>query len=170
MKLSHALLVALLVAHCTGASAQWQWLDKDGRKVFSDRGPGGDIPEKNILKRPGGAVAKPAVPVAPSADAPAAPAAPAPALAASKPGGDKTLEAKKKQAEEADAARRKTEEERVAKAKAENCTRARQAKGAFDTGVRISRTTASGEREVMDDAARAAETQRIQGVIDSDCK
>lgn len=170
MKLSHALLVTLLVTFGAGASAQWQWLDKDGRKVFSDRAPGGDIPEKNILKRPGGTVAKPNAPVAPAAEAPNTPAAPAPALAASKPSGDKALEAKKKQAEEAEAAKRKAEDERVAKAKAENCTRAKQAKGAFDTGVRISRTTATGEREVMDDAARAAEGQRIQGIIDSDCK
>jgi hypothetical protein len=170
MKLFHALLAALLVVHCGGASAQWQWLDKDGRKVFSDRGPGGDIPEKNILKRPGGAVAKPNAPAAPVTDAPSTPAAPIPALAASKPSGDKTLEAKKKLAEEADAAKRKAEEERLAKAKAENCTRAKQAKATFDTGTRISRTTASGEREVLDDAARAAETQRIQGIIDSDCK
>ena len=96
--------------------------------------------------------------------------APAPALAASKPAGDKTLEAKKKQAEEAEAAKRKAEEERIAKAKAENCTRAKQAKATFDSGVRVSRTNANGEREVLDDAARAAETQRIQGIIDSDCK
>ena len=163
MKLSHALLVTLLVTFGAGASAQWQWLDKDGRKVFSDRAPGGDIPEKNILKRPGGAKPAAASPATASAEA-------APALPASKAGGDKALEAKKKQAEEAEAAKRKAEEERVAKAKAENCTRAKQAKGAFDTGVRISRTTATGEREVMDDAARAAEGQRIQGIIDSDCK
>lgn len=167
MKLSHALLVTLLVTFGAGASAQWQWLDKDGRKVFSDRAPGGDIPEKNILKRPGGA--KPAA-AAPAQATASTEAAPAPALPASKAGGDKALEAKKKQAEEAEAVKRKAEEERVAKAKAENCTRAKQAKGAFDTGVRISRTTATGEREVMDDAARAAEGQRIQGIIDSDCK
>jgi hypothetical protein len=32
--------------------AQWQWIDKDGRKVYSDRSPPSDIQEKNILKRP----------------------------------------------------------------------------------------------------------------------
>jgi hypothetical protein len=168
MKLMHALLVALLVAHCPVAFAQWQWLDKDGRKVFSDRAPGGDIPEKSILKRPGGTVAKPAEPAAPTVNAPTTSAIPA--LAASKPSGDKALEAKKKQAEEAEATKRKSEEERVLKAKADNCSRAKQSKAAFDSGVRISRTTASGEREVLDDAARLAEGQRIQGIIDSDCK
>lgn len=172
MKPFHAFLAAVLTCSAAGAYAQWQWLDKDGRKVFSDRAPGADVPEKNILKRPTGATSRPSTPlVAPVADAATpAPAAPAPALAASKPVGDKTLEAKKKQAEETEAAKRKADEERVARLKAENCTRAKQAKTSLDSGLRISRTNAAGEREVMDDAARAAEAQRIQGIINSDCK
>jgi hypothetical protein len=40
------------------ALAQWQWIDKDGRKVYSDRSPPSDIPEKNILKMPRGAKGK----------------------------------------------------------------------------------------------------------------
>jgi hypothetical protein len=167
MKMLHGLLVALLVAHCPGAFAQWQWLDKDGRKVFSDRAPGGEIPEKSILKRPGGTVVKPAEPATPTGNAPTSAI---PTLAASKPSGDTTLEARKKQAEEAESTKRKADEERLLKAKADNCNRAKQSKAAFDSGVRISRTTGSGEREILDDAARLAEGQRIQGIIDSDCK
>lgn len=169
MKLSHALLAALLVIPCTSAFAQWQWLDKDGRKVFSDRGPGADIPEKNILKRPGGSTSKAVAPPGAS-ESSATASAPAPTLAASKAGGDKTLEAKKKQTEEAEAAKRKAEEERLARVKADNCARAKQAKASMENGGRIARTNAAGEREVLDDAAKAAETQRIQGIIDADCK
>ena len=73
-------------------------------------------------------------------------------------------------AEAADAAKRKAEEERVAKAKADNCKLAKQAKATFDSGVRIARTNQAGEREILDDTARVAEAQRIQNVIDSDCK
>ncbi|MES2052695.1 MAG: DUF4124 domain-containing protein, partial [Pseudomonadota bacterium] len=29
------------------ALAQWQWLDKDGRKVFSDRSPPAEVQEKD---------------------------------------------------------------------------------------------------------------------------
>lgn len=167
MKLSHALLAALLSVHGVSAWAQWQWLDKDGRKVFSDRAPSPDVPEKNILKRPGGnraaTNAAAPVPVA-AASAPLAPAAD------KDQGVDKTLEAKKKQAEKAEADKQKQEVERVAKLKAENCKRAQQAKVTFDSGVRISRTNAQGEREVMDDAARAAEQQRIDGIINSECR
>ena len=84
--------------------------------------------------------------------------------------GDKELEAKKKQAAEAEAAKKKADDERITKAKIENCARAKQAKATFDSGVRVARTNAAGEREVMDDAARDAETKRIQSIIDRDCK
>jgi hypothetical protein len=40
----------------------------------------------------------------------------------------------------------------------------------MDSGARLARTNAKGEREIMDDAARATESQRIQSVIDADCK
>jgi hypothetical protein len=39
----------------------------------------------------------------------------------------------------------------------------------MDSGVRVGRVNASGEREIMDDAARAVETKRIQGIMASDC-
>ena len=156
------------------ASAQWQWMDKDGRKVYSDRAPPPDILEKNIMKRPGGRI----TPAAP-ADTPASGALPAlatasaPAGSASAPkisGIDKELADKKKKAEEAELAKRKAEEERITKARVENCARAKQAKATFDSGVRVARMNDKGEREVMEDGARAAEVKRIQAIMDADCK
>lgn len=159
------------------ASAQWQWTDKDGRKVYSDRAPPADVLEKNILKRPGVRGVAASTPNAPTTIAGTAPtaaaAASAPQTAASAPkltGVDKELAEKKKKAEEAEAATRKTEEERALKAKIENCARAKHAKTTFSSGLRVARINEKGEREIMDDAARAAETKRIQSVIDSDCK
>ena len=178
MKLSTALLPVFLVLSCTSALAQWQWLDKDGRKVFSDRAPPPEVPEKNIVKRAGPAVkaaattsaaAEPAAPLEPGAEPTLAPAA----QAASGPktsGVDKDIEAKKKQAADAEAARVKAEQDRIVKAKIENCARAKQAKATYDSGVRLSRTNTAGEREILDDAGRATEAKRIQSVIDSDCK
>lgn len=158
------LLIALF---CAGAHAQWQWLDHDGRKVFSDRAPPPDIPEKSILKRPGKAPA----PTPPAEETTATVAAPSLAVPTPK----KTelelkLEEKKKQAELTEAAKRKAEEEKLAKARAESCERARKAKATLDSGVRISIQSANGEREFMDEAARAAEGKRIQAVITADCK
>ncbi len=169
MKKLQVLLFAALTGVSAVAHAQWQWVGLDGHKVFSDRAPPADIPDKNILKRPVGRVAAPVVESDAKTDAPATPAAGQTADGKAA-GQDKDLEAKKKQAADAEAAKRKAEEERITKAKIENCARAKQAKASFDSGVRISRTNASGEREFMDDAARAAEVKRIQGIISSDCK
>jgi hypothetical protein len=173
----HTSLLALALFGLSGAAiAQWQWLDKDGRKVFSDLAPSPEVLEKDILKRPNTPLKSAApAPVAAKdasgveADAPAAP--PLVVRNASAPSAlDKEIEAKKKQAADAEAAKRKAEEDRLAKSKAENCSRAKQAKLSFDSGVRISRTNASGEREILDDTARAVELKHIQGIIDSECK
>lgn len=154
------------------ALAQWQWIDKDGRKVFSDRAPSTDIPQKNILKQPAHSAAEQAASDTAAAAQP--PAASAPAGKASAPklsGKDAELEAKKKQAEEQEAAKKKAEEETLAKARAENCERTKKSLATVQSGVRISTTTnAKGEREIMDDAARTVETKRLQGIIQSDCK
>ena len=92
-------------------------------------------------------------------------------VAASAPGGvDKALEEKKKQAEQAEAARKQAEEAKLAAQKAENCKRAQDAKATLDSGMRIARLNANGEREVLDDQARAAEMKRVQDVIRSECK
>ena len=175
------LLFTVLTGVSAVAHAQWQWIDLEGHKVFSDRAPPSDIPEKNILKRPLGRVAAPTETDA-KGDTPAAPAGGHPPASCRRgsaggqaadgkaAGIDKDLEAKKKLAAETETAKRKAEEERYTKAKIESCARAKQAKATFDVGLRISRTNAAGEREFMDDAARAGELKRIQGIIASDCK
>ena len=191
----HALAVALCLV-ATTALAQWTWLDKDGRKVFSDTPPPAEILDKNIIKRPGGqagavnsaansaaaakakvindglasdqaiAAGQPGTPAAqPSASAPQAPAS-GPKLS----GVDKELEKKKKEKEDAEAAKKKEEEQRVTKAKIENCARAKTAKATLDSGVRIGTTNVKGEREVMDDTARALEAKRVQAIVDSSCR
>ncbi|WP_353365312.1 DUF4124 domain-containing protein [Acidovorax sp. FG27] len=174
--------LVLLAVACTwalGASAQWQWVDKDGRKVFSDRPPPAETPQANILQQPRGTSRTPA-PAAPAAAAaqdggaavsqPAgAPSGQAAAPAPRPAGKDEALEKKKAEAEAAEAARKKAEAERVAKARADNCARARQAKATLNSGQLLSHTNAQGERGFMDDATRAAETQRADSVIASDC-
>ncbi|MDD5336470.1 MAG: DUF4124 domain-containing protein [Rhodoferax sp.] len=137
-------------------AAHWQWLDKDGRKVFSDRAPPPEIPEKDILERPSLALA---------------PARPTSGASAPRPSGvDKELADKKKKVEEAEFDKRRTEEEKIQKMKAENCARAKRAKASFDSGRQIARPNDKGEPEVLNATTRAAELARIQSVIDSDCQ
>lgn len=160
---SRLLLVALLgAAMATPSIAQWKWRDKDGRVQYSDRPPPPGVAENDVLSKPAGARV---VAPAPAGLTPAASAAPQPAVRASDP----QLEAKKKQQEQEESAKRKAEEEKVAKAKAENCQRAKSYQRTLDDGIRIARTNDKGEREILDDAARAKEAERNRQVIASDC-
>lgn len=171
MKLLKFALAASLLAITFGAAAQWVWLEKDGRKVYSDRAPGTEVPDKNILKRPGGAVAK--APVAADAEAAGEPApgaskAVASTAAASAPklsGKDKELDDKKKQAEAAEKAKAKEAEEKNAKAKSENCERAKKNLTTYKSGIRLKQSNAKGEAEYITDEGRAAETARLEGVL-----
>ncbi len=159
-------VLALAAGLCLSLSAlaQWQWIDNDGKKVFSDRPPPSDVPDKNITRRPGGS--RPVAIAPPAAAASATKAGEAlPKLS----GKDKELEEKRQQAEDAEAAKKKIEQEKQAKARADNCARARQSKSNFDSGQRIARTNDKGEREILDDSARAAETQRLQQIIGTEC-
>jgi hypothetical protein len=161
-----AISLALAVLVCSMplvAAAEWQWLDKDGRRVFSDQAPPPEVPPNRILKKPGMRAA-----AAPEAEAAAS--APMAAPAAKPAGKDKELETRKKQADAAAAAKKKAQEQQFAQARTDNCARARSSKATFDSGVRVVRANEKGERIVMDDAERAAEVKRLDAIIASDCK
>jgi hypothetical protein len=174
--ITHLILVLGCAFVSLSALAQWQWLDKDGRKVFSDRAPPATVPEKSILKQPN-RLKSASVVEATGGDTTRA-LEPAPASSGIQPvasapklnGVDKELAEKKKKAELLETAKRKADEDKVATGRAENCTRAKHAKVGLDSGVRLGRINKQGEREVMDDAARALEAKRIQTIIESDCK
>jgi hypothetical protein len=157
-------VVALAVLACTcslPADAQWKWRDKGGQMHVSDLPPPSDVPDKDVLQKPDVARRKVA-------------AAPLPASAASglRPAAatDPELEARLKRGEQERSAQQKEEDKRVAAAKAENCARAREQIRTIDSGVRLSRVNDKGEREVLDDAQRAAEAQRARDVAAADCR
>jgi type IV secretory pathway VirB10-like protein len=156
------LILATLLA-ALPAQAQWKWRDKDGRITVSDRPPPREVPDKDILSRPAAAPRPAASPA--SAPAPAAPAASAPMTAL-----EREVQARRRAAEEEKAAKAKADEERNAARRAENCRQARNQLAALESGQRIARTNDKGEREVLDDAGRAQETQRARDVIASECR
>lgn len=171
MRLTHRLLICIgLVAAPVFASAQWQWIEKDGRKVFSDRPPPASVPEKNIIVQPGNRGSATGEPTAAAGRTSSGPgSAPTPAKAPHELA-NKALDESRKKLEAAEAEKQKIVEANNAKAKADNCARARQSKQTFDSGSRITRMNAQGEREFLDDAARAAELKHLQTVIASDCR
>jgi hypothetical protein len=152
------------------AEAQWKWKDKGGRVQYSDLPPPASVSEQDILQRPGGAQRQVAAPVARAAVAASAPASAASGAALAPKTVEPELEAKRRKAEEEKAAQAKAEEQRMAAARADNCTRARAQLRTIDDGIRIARTNAAGEREILDDKARAEERKRTTDIMASDCK
>ncbi|MFM8610089.1 MAG: DUF4124 domain-containing protein [Burkholderiaceae bacterium] len=173
---------------CAGAHAQWMWLDAQGQRVYSDRAPPPDIPLRNVLRQPS-ARAKPAN-AAPTpndagttAQTPAAAAtggtatAPLPATAASAPGRDPTLEARKREQDRIEAERKKAEDERrkaeearAAATRADNCARVRQSMAVLQSGQRMRVPLANGEMGFMSDDQRGAEMQRLQQLLATECR
>ena len=155
-------LIAAIACCSVPAMAQWQWIDGQGHKVFSDRAPPADIPAKNILRQPGGGSAK----------AVTAEAAPAPAAApkpAAEQGVDKGLQEQKRKQEALDAEKAQADKAKREQQRQENCNRAKQAKGTLNSGRLLSSVNAKGERGFMDEATRDAELKRADAVIASDC-
>ena len=160
---SWLLAASLLAVAAAPAHAQWKWRDKNGQITASDLPPPRDVADKDVLQRPAAATAR--ANVAPAVAA----SAPAPAMPASAPV-DRELEARKQASEQDKKAKAKADEARLASQRADNCNRARSQASALDSGQRITRINDKGEREVIDDQARADESRRTRAVIASDCK
>lgn len=156
------------------AAVEWKWRDAAGRIVYSDRPPPANVPDRAILVRPKGLTAQPVPPSPTGPSLVPGPVAVVASPAASAASGPKTvepeLEAKRRKEAEAKAAQEKADAGKVSAAKAENCSRAKSQLKQLDDGVRIARTNAKGEREILDDKARAAEAARARAIIASDCK
>jgi len=158
-----ACLLAFAVA---GAHAQtlWKWRDASGQMHISDTAPPPGTPAKNIISGPPGGVAVPSSLAAASASAPANPAA---ASASS------ALEKKKAAADQAKADKEKADhaaaDAQNAAIRKDNCARAQTALAGLQSGQRVATFNDKGERSIMDDSARAAETKRTQDAITANC-
>lgn len=157
---------ALLLGTVAAAQAQWQWRDERGQMQYSDLPPPRSVPDRNILQRP-----RPTASVR-AAEPPAAAAS----AAASAPAGsvDPALEARRRQAEQQQTAQRKAEEaqaaQRAAEQRAQNCGRAREQVRLLESGQRVTRANAQGEREYLDDGSRARELGYARQIVASECR
>lgn len=156
-------LVALAVALASGAvlaQGIWKWRDKDGHVQVSDRPPPNEVPEKDILQRPNSARVPVAAPAASDATSEA-------------PRVDAGLEQKKTKAQAeqlaAEKAKKDAETAKRNQAKLETCQRARNYMQGLETGVRVGRMNEQGQREFLDDNARAAEVARTRETISANC-
>ena len=159
-RLSLAALACLLLSG--PADAQWKWRDSRGQIHIADTPPPRDIPDKDVLQRPEVVVRRPAP--ARAASVPAAASAPAKAPV------DAELEERRRRAEQEQAARAEADKRKAEAVRRDNCQRAREQLATLDSGQRIARVKADGEREILDDDARANESRRAREVIASDCR
>jgi hypothetical protein len=160
-------LSAVLVTVAPTASAQWKWKDGKGQVHVSDLPPPREVPDKDVLQRPSDTARRAAAAAAAQASAASAPG---PAAAPPKPRLDPELEARRVRLEQEQKAKEKAAEDKAAGQRAENCQRARQQLATLESGMRLARVNDKGEREILDDKARADEMQRARQVIASECR
>lgn len=164
-------VATLLTTMSLSADAQWRWRDKAGQVNASDRAPPRDVPDKDILSRPGIDPRRAApAPVVAAASGAAEGTTPAAAPSAPTTTLEREVQARKRAAEQEQSAKAKAEEERLTTQRGENCRAARNHLTALESGQRIARTNDKGEREVLDDKGRADEQRRAREVVASDCR
>ena len=170
------LTVAIVLAGfvSTPSEAQWAWKDANGRTVYSDRPPPPDIKAGSIVRQPNTQVLANPAPASGPLDDAAKPADAKGTDAKTAPNAPKTvaereMEFRKRQQERADSDKKAADEEAKSAAKTAECARARGYLKSLEDGIRITKTDASGNREFLDDSARAAEMDRARKIIQSTC-
>ncbi|MGH8686820.1 MAG: DUF4124 domain-containing protein [Burkholderiales bacterium] len=152
-----------MLALAAPASAQlYKWVDKDGRTRYTDQPPPAGVASKTF-----GAPAQPAAPAADAAADAAADSAAKAAPAAELTPVQQEQAFRKRQLEEKQAEEKAEAAHKDAAIKQANCERARSALATYDSGQRVTRTGADGERYYIDDETRAKEASAaVQAVKD----
>jgi hypothetical protein len=157
MNKTFVLLAALAFAGAAMAQ-QYKWVDKDGRVRY------GDIPPPGVKATPLRGSSGPAAPAPAPAqkDAKAAPKGPLTPAQQEAEFRKRQLEAQKAQEKQAQAAD-------DARAKQQNCANAQAQLRLLESGERIARTDAKGERYFVDDEQRKADTVRARKSVSDWC-
>jgi hypothetical protein len=140
---------------------QYKWVDKDGRTQYGDTPPAGA--KATPLKRPSAPASAPA-PEGKAAAKDAQAAAKGPLTPA-----EQEAEFRKRQA---DATKSREKDDKAAQeqeAKRTNCANAQEQARTVESGQRISRTDAKGERYFIDDEQRAAELAKARKLVSDWC-
>lgn len=156
-----ALALLLLCAAPLVAQAQIKcWTGADGKRVCGDVPPPG---AKTVtIRNPSG----PAAPPPSASDA-------KDAKGAKKSGpmtpAEQEADFRRRQAEAQKAAAKAEQERQEAEAKKENCARAREAAQTYESGQRVARTNAQGERVFLDEAQTQAELVKARQAVQQWC-
>lgn len=155
---SKAVLWLLAVAAMSaGAGEIYTWKDKDGRINYADNPPPGSSKARTLGGKDVETVTQPATPAAAEKAGP-------------KTAAEQDLDFRKRQSEAADQKAKTDKDAAAAEEKKKNCERARGQLAALESGQRLTRTDAKGEREYLDDKQRAEETANAKKSVESWCK
>jgi hypothetical protein len=128
----------------TAAGEMYRWVDENGRIHYSDQPPPATLKQQKEMKQR----------VRPSSGATTA--EPAPNYV------DQEAAFRKRQVEQAEKQADEQKAQQAAAEKQQNCQRTRQHLATLQSGTRITRANAQGEREYLDDAQIAQEIQAAQ--------
>jgi hypothetical protein len=154
-------LGSMLVFTALASAQMYRWVDEDGRVHYTSTPPPPGV-KARTLRAPSAAPAPAADDAAKDAGAKDARKVPLTPAEQEQEFRKRQLEAQKAREKEALAAK-------DAEAKQENCARARETLRTFESGQRISRTNAQGERYYLDDDARAGEAEAARGAVQDWC-
>lgn len=141
-----------LAGHAVAGEYIYQWKDPSGQYVYSDNPPPGNIPSRMLRRDAVGEITPPT------------PSPASPTIA------DRELELKKRQQDQAEKQAKSDKDNADAKTRAQNCELARNQLTALESGQRVARFNAQGEREFLDDAQRSAEIERTRKIVEDSCK
>ena len=157
------IFLALLIA-AGGAGAQmYKWVDKDGKVRYSDTPPPGV--KTSTVREPSAAPA-PAPAAKDAKDAKDGKAAKKGPLTPA----EQEQEYRKRRAESEKAAEKTAAEQKELATKKADCERAREYLRTLESGQRISRTNAQGERTFLDESQVAQETASARQAAQANCK
>lgn len=186
-------LCALALA--ASAQAQWAWRTPNGDTTFSDSPPPPNVPQTDILRQPSAptisnsnvearapspsssqgsypSVAQGSPGTSSPGSAPGQPPAGADAhkpAAAIKTLAEQDADFRKRRAEREKSEQKQAEEEAQAAQRAANCSQAKGYLQMIQSGTRLMRPDAEGNRNFLDDDQRAAEVQKTQNTIAKNC-
>lgn len=146
----HVALLAAVLAAPVFAGEIYSWRDKDGKMHYSDVPPPAPTEPRKI-----GSIAAPAG---------------TPAASERRGVADQNLEFKKRRAAASESEAKDQQKLAEAEESRVNCEQARNQLSALQSGERMVRFNAAGEREYIDDAQRAVEIERSRKAVDAWCK
>ena len=159
--LSTAVLLTVLAVAGGAQAQQYKWVDGKGRTVYGDTPPPGV--KAWPLRAPSGPAPATAQNGAQESGSKAARKGPLTPV-------EQEQEFRKRQLDAGKAREKADQDAKQSAALQENCRNAQEMVRTLQSGQRVQRTSPSGERYYLDDAAVAAEVARAQKVAEDSCK